>query len=194
MRTNSVTLKDMASLLNISVSTVSKALSDSPEISLITKDKVLKTANSLNYKPNIHASALRNKRSFILGIILPDLKDNFFLESLNGITEESSKNDYKIMTYQSCDDHTKEVEYSNFLLKSNIIDGLIFSSTKSTPLPEDTSHINEIIKKGIPIVYINKRKKTSVNSYYLQNGFEIGKNSVQELLSKIKHLQLNLSA
>ncbi len=194
MRTNSVTLKDMASILNISVSTVSKALSDSPEISLSTKDKVLKTANSLNYKPNIHASALRNKRSFILGIILPDLKDNFFLESLNGITEESSKNDYKIMTYQSCDDHTKEIEYSNFLLKSNIIDGLIFSSTKSTQLSEDSSHLHGFIKKGIPIVYINKRKKTSVNSYYLQNGFEIGKNSVRELLSKIKHMQLNLSA
>jgi len=184
----------MASILDISVSTVSKALSDSPEISTSTKNKVIETANDLNYKPNIHASALRSKRSFILGIILPDLKDDFFLDSLNGITEESSKNDYKIMAYQSCDDYNKEIEHSNLLSKSNIIDGLIFSSTKKAHLLKGSNHLESFINKGVPIVYINKQKKTSVNSSYSENGFDVGKNSVQELLSKIKYIQLNLSA
>ncbi|MFT4611882.1 MAG: DNA-binding LacI/PurR family transcriptional regulator [Glaciecola sp.] len=193
MRANRVTLKYMGSILGVSVSTVSKALSDSPEISTKTKNKVIKTANSLNYKPNIHASALRNKRSFILGIILPDLKDNFFLDSLNGITEESSKNDYKIMAYQSCADYNKEIEHSNLLSKSNIIDGLIFSPITKTSLPKGSNHIENFINKGIPIVYINKQKKTSVNSCYSKKGFEAGKNSVQELLSKIKDIQLNLT-
>ena len=152
MRTNSITLKYIASILNLSVSTVSKALSNSSEISTRTKNKVIKTANALNYKPNIYASALKNKRSYILGIILPDLKDDFFLESLNGITEESSRNDYKIMVYQSCNDYNKEVEYSNLLSQSNIIDGLIFSSTKRRFLPKECDHLESFISGGIPII------------------------------------------
>lgn len=194
MRTNSITLKDMASILHISISTVSKALNDSPEISKSTKNKVIETANSLNYKPNIHASALRNKRSFILGVILPDLEDKFFLDSLNGITEESSKNDYKIMVYQSCNDYNKEIEYSNLLSKSNIIDGLIFSSTKRTFLPKECDHLKGFISTGVPIIYINKHKRVSVNSSHYEKGLETGKSSVKELLSKIKDNQLNLSA
>ncbi|WP_296383451.1 LacI family DNA-binding transcriptional regulator [Winogradskyella sp.] len=194
MRTNSITLKYIGSVLNLSVSTVSKALNNSSEISIKTKTKVVKTAKALNYKPNIHASALKNKRSYILGIILPDLKDDFFLESLNGITEESSRNDYRIMAYQSCNDFNKEVEYSNLLSKSNIIDGLIFSSIKRTFLPKECGHLENFISGGIPIIYINKQKRVSVNSCHHEKGFEIGKNSVKELLSKIKDNQLNLSA
>ncbi|BAO75502.1 LacI family DNA-binding transcriptional regulator [Winogradskyella sp. PG-2] len=194
MRTNSITLKNIASILNLSISTVSKALRNSSEISTRTKNKVIKMANALNYKPNIHASALKNKRSYILGIILPDLKDNFFLESLNGITEESSRNDYKIMVYQSCNDYNKEVKYSNLLSKSNIIDGLIFSSTRRKFRPKECGHLESFISGGIPIIYINKQKRVSVNSCHYERGFEIGKNSVKELLSKIKDNQLNLSA
>ena len=87
MRTNSITLKYIGSVLNLSVSTVSKALNNSSEISIKTKTKVVKTAKALNYKPNIHASALKNKRSYILGIILPDLKDELlqaYLEEADG--------------------------------------------------------------------------------------------------------------
>ena len=85
MRTNSITLKYIASILDLSVSTVSKALSNSSEISTSTKNNVIKTANALNYRPNMHASALKNKRSYILGIILPDLKDNFFKSNYDAI-------------------------------------------------------------------------------------------------------------
>ena len=194
MRTNGITLKYIASVLNLSVSTVSKALSNSPEISVDTKNRIIKTANVLNYKPNIHASALKSKRSYIIGIILPDLKDNFFLDSLNGITEESSRNNYKIMVYQSCNDFNKEVKYSNLLSKSNIIDGLIFSSIKRTCIPEKCHHLKGFINDGIPIIYINKLQRASVNSCYYDRGFETGVNSVKELLSKIDDNRLNLSA
>jgi len=178
MRTNGITLKYIASVLNLSVSTVSKALSNSPEISVDTKKKIIKTADVLNYKPNVYASALKSKRSYIIGIILPDLKDNFFLDSLNGITEESSRHNYKIMVYQSCNDFNKEVEYSNLLSKSNIIDGLIFSSTKRAFIPEECHHLKSFINDGIPITYINKHQRVSVNSCYYERGFEIGVNSV----------------
>jgi LacI family transcriptional regulator len=194
MKTASITLKYIASILDLSVLTVSKVLSNSSDLSTGTKNRVEKTANAFNYKPNMHASALKNKRSYILGVILPDLKDNFFLDLLNGITEESSRNDYKIMVYQSCNDYCKEVEYSNLLSKSNIIDGLIFSSTKRIFYPKECDHLEPFISGGIPIIYINKQKRVSVNSCHYEKGFEIGRNSVKALLSKIKDNPLNLSA
>jgi LacI family transcriptional regulator len=194
MRAKSVTLKYIASVLGISVSTVSKALRDSPEISDSTKTRVKETASTLNYMPNTHASALRSNRSLILGVILPDLRDSFFLDALNGITEESSKNDYKIMVYQSCKDYKKEVEYSNLLSKSNMIDGLIYSPTKRIGNPEIHNHLVSFISNGIPIIYINKQKRVSVNSCYFEQGYEIGENSVKELLSKIESSELNKSA
>ncbi|MGH1385339.1 LacI family DNA-binding transcriptional regulator [Kordia sp.] len=195
-----VTLKDMATILELSISTVSKALNDSPEISDATKNKVHEVAKSLNYKPNIIATALRNKRSLILGVILPDLKDAFFLESLIGITEESSKNDYKIMVYQSCNDYKKEIAYTKLLSESNIIDGLIFSSIKETVASKKVAHIQSVTKRGLPVVYIKNNIKFSSNLVQKNNpdsekdGFKTGQNCVKKLLRKIENEQLNLSA
>ncbi len=196
----SVTLKDMATILELSISTVSKALHNSPEISDATKDKVHQVAKSLNYKPNIIASALRNRKSLILGVILPDLKDAFFLDSLIGITEESSKNDYKIMVYQSCNDYKKEIAYIKLLSESNIIDGLIFSPIKETATPKKGAHIRSITEKGLPVVYIKNNIKFSSNevpknnAFSEKDGFKTGQNCVQKLLRKIENEQLNLSA
>ncbi len=197
--TRGVTIKEIAKISGYSPSTISKALNDSPEISSITKEKVIKIANSLNYKPNFLASALRSNKSLILGVILPDLTDSFFLDSLNGITEESSKNDYKIMVYQSCNNYQKEVANTKFLSESNIIDGFIFSSTKETLISKTDEHINTIIKKGFPIVYIEKGNTYNFASHNStktseENGFEIGQNCVKKLLRKIKNKQVNLSA
>ncbi len=195
-----VTLKDMATILELSISTVSKALNDSPEISVATKNKVLEVAKSLNYKPNIIATALRNKRSLILGVILPDLKDTFFLESLIGITEESSKNDYKIMVYQSCNDYKKEVAYTKLLSESNIIDGLIFSSIKETVASKKVAHIQSVANRGLPVVYIKNNIKFSSGIIQKndvaseKDGFKTGQNCVKKLLRKIENEQLNLSA
>ncbi len=191
MRSNNITLKDIASLLNISISTVSKALNDSSDISEATKNKVLEIANSLNYKPNFYASALRNNRSLILGVLLPDLTDSFFLESLNGITEESLKNDYKVMVYQSCNDFQKEVAYAKLLSESNIIDGLIFSSTKKAFFSKKENHIASFIDKGVPVTYIDKQNKVSVNNTIKERGYEIGQDCVKELLSKINHINIS---
>ncbi len=191
MRSNNITLKDIASLLNISISTVSKALNDSSDISEATKNKVLEIADSLNYKPNFYASALRNNRSLILGVLLPDLTDSFFLESLNGITEESLKNDYKVMVYQSCNDFKKEVAYAKLLSESNIIDGLIFSSTKKVIFSKKENHITSFINKGVPVTYINKQNRVSVNDTIKERGYEIGQDCVKELLSKINHVNIS---
>ncbi|WP_298513094.1 LacI family DNA-binding transcriptional regulator [uncultured Kordia sp.] len=190
----------MATILELSISTVSKALNNSPEISIATKNKVHQVAKSLNYKPNVIAAALRNRRSLILGVILPDLKDAFFLDSLIGITEESSKNDYKIMVYQSCNDYKKEIAYTKLLSESNIIDGLIFSSIKETVTSKKVAHIKSITEKGLPVVYIKNNIKFSSDEVQQssacsqKDGFKTGQCCVKKLLRKIENEQLNLSA
>ncbi len=176
-----IKLKDIASLLGISISTVSKALNDRPDVKTATKAKVIETANSLNFKPNHIASALRSKRSYILGVILPDLKDMFFLDSLIGITEESSKYDYKIMVYQTCNDYKKEIAYTKLLSECNIIDGLIFSSVEEALVSTKKEHLNTIIRKGLPIVHIENRNNITSN----EDGFLTGQDCVRKLLSII---------
>lgn len=185
-----IKLKDIASLLGISISTVSKALNDRLDVKTATKAKVIEIANSLNFKPNHIASALRSKRSCILGIILPDLKDAFFLDTLIGITEESSRNNYKIMLYHSCSDYKKEIAYTKLLSECNIIDGLIFSSVEETITSIKKEHLDSIIKKGLPIVHIENRNNITSN----EDGFITGQSCVRKLLSIIRNEQLHLSA
>jgi DNA-binding LacI/PurR family transcriptional regulator len=185
-----IKLKDIASLLGISISTVSKALNNRPDVNTTTKAKVIEIANSLNFKPNHIAAALRSKKSYILGVILPDLKDTFFLDSLIGITEESSKYDYKIMVYQTCNNYKKEIAYTKLLSECNIIDGLIFSSVEETLISTKREHLETIISKGLPIVYIENKNNITSN----EDGFITGQNCVRQLLSIIRNEQLHLSA
>jgi LacI family transcriptional regulator len=185
-----IKLKDIASLLGISISTVSKALNDRPDVKTATKAKVIEVAKSLNFKPNHIASALRSKRSYILGVVLPDLRDVFFLDSLIGITEESSKYDYKIMVYQTCNDYKKEIAYTKLLSECNIIDGLIFSSVEETLISTKREHLDTIIRKGLPIVHIENRNNITSS----EDGFITGKDCVRKLLSIIRNEQLHLSA
>ena len=194
IKSHRATLKDIASILSVSISTVSKALKGSSEISISTKEKVKNTASSLNYKPNIIAAALRNNRSWIIGVILPDLKDSFYLDSLIGITEESSKNDYKIMVYQTCNDYEKEITYTKLLSESNIIDGLIFSSIANNQISKIDEHLNEIAAQGLPIVYMKKDNGFKSHNFSQTIGFNTGQDCVKKLLSKIEKNHVNLNA
>ena len=81
----SVNIKKLAKILNISISTVSKALRDSHDISKETKEKVIALANELNYQPNPHASSLRKAKSKTIAVIIPEIANNYFSLAINGI-------------------------------------------------------------------------------------------------------------
>lgn len=198
MNKSGITIKKIGDILGYSASTISRALNDRDDISIATKKRIKETADLYCYKPNFFAKGLKNRQSLILGVILPDLKDPFFLDVLNGITEESLKNNYKIMSYHSCNDSIKEVNYTNLLFDSNIIDGLIFSPSKETLILKKDDHLMNYIERGLPVVFINKyesldfasnvfNKKMGCN-VLTKNGFETGENSVKKLLEKIKTL------
>ncbi|HEY5390573.1 MAG TPA: LacI family DNA-binding transcriptional regulator, partial [Hanamia sp.] len=96
-----INMKELAKVLKVSVATVSKALSDSHEISDVTKKKVLEAAKHFNYTLNPYASSLRNKKSKTIAVVLPEVADNFFSLAINGIQSVAEKKNYHVLIYLS---------------------------------------------------------------------------------------------
>jgi LacI family transcriptional regulator len=146
------TIHDIARRLNITASTVSRALKDHPRISAETKKNVLKTAKKLNYQPNHIAAALRNGRSNILGIIVPTVDRNFFSSVVRGIEEIANGAHYNVMICQTYDDHKKEIATVEALLNARV-DGIIASYAKETV---NFDHFLKVKEKGIPLILFDR--------------------------------------
>lgn len=147
-----VTIHDIASKLNITASTVSRALNDSPRISEGTKRAVLKMAKELNYQPHNIAAALRNGRSGFLGIIVPTADRTFFGSIIRGVEEIANKLNYKVIICQSYDDSEIEIETIDALFNARV-DGIIASLGKNT---EDFSHFEKVIERNIPLLLFDR--------------------------------------
>ncbi|HEY4656267.1 MAG TPA: LacI family DNA-binding transcriptional regulator [Cyclobacteriaceae bacterium] len=146
------TIHDIAKELNITASTVSRALNDNPRISEATKKAVLKVAKRLNYQPNHIAAALRNGRSNIIGIIVPTADRSFFGSVIRGIEEVAKNAHYNVMICQSHDDYESEVSTVEALLNARV-DGIIVSFAKNT---ENFDHFRKVYDKGIPLVLFDR--------------------------------------
>ncbi len=152
MKKEKATIHDIARKLNITASTVSRALKDHPRISTETKKAVLKVAEKLNYQPNHLAAALRNGRSNTIGIIVPSVDRSFFSSVVRGIEEVANKSRYNVMICQSYDNYEKEVQTINTLLNAQV-DGIIASFAKDT---EDFGHFLKVRQKGIPLIMFDR--------------------------------------
>ncbi len=147
-----VTIHDIAEKLNITASTVSRALNGSSRISESTKKAVLKTAKQLNYQPNHIAAALRNGKSHLIGIIVPTADRAFFASIIRGIEEIANNLNYKVIICQSYDNYDKEVQTVEALLNARV-DGIIASIGKNT---ENFDHYKRVQEKGIPLVLFDR--------------------------------------
>lgn len=152
MKSNQITIKDIARELGISPSTVSRALKDHPDISQETKRLVNELATRYNYKPNIIALSLRSQRSNVIGVVIPELVHFFFSSVISGIEEVANKHGYSVMISQSGEDFNREVAVCDVFLNS-IIDGMIVSVSKET---NDYSHFKRFEDEGIPIVFFDR--------------------------------------
>lgn len=152
MKSNQITIKDIARELGISPSTVSRALKDHPDISQETKRLVNELATKYNYKPNIIALSLRSQRSNVIGVVIPELVHYFFSSVISGIEEVANTHGYSVMISQSGEDFNKEVAACDVFLNS-IIDGLLVSVSKET---NDYSHFHRFEDEGIPIVFFDR--------------------------------------
>ena len=146
------TIHDIAKKLNITASTVSRALNDHPRISDATKKAVQKIALKLNYQPNNIAAALRNGHTNIIGIIVPTIDRSFFASIVRGIEEVANASRYNVMICQSYDQYEKEVANVETLLNARV-DGIIVSHAKET---KDFDHFRKVRDKGIPVVMIDR--------------------------------------
>jgi len=146
------TIKEIAKQLNVSVSTVSRALSDHPRIGLGTRMRVQQLAKELNYEPNAKAISFKQKRTFVIGVILPYIREDFFSEAISGIELAAMEHDYTILFGQSYDDAEKEKKVVEAMKKQRV-DGLIISLSKQTNRYE---HLEALEKYDIPIVYFDR--------------------------------------
>jgi LacI family transcriptional regulator len=152
MKRHQTTIKDIAKKLNISASTVSRALKDHPDISKETKEKVKNLASELRYKPNAIALSLQSSKSNIIGIIVPQIVHHFFSTVISGIEEYASNLGYNVLICQSNESLKKEISNTQTLISSRV-DGIIVSRTKHT---ENYKHFENIIENDIPLVFFDR--------------------------------------
>lgn len=145
-------MKEIAKKLNLSVSTVSRALKDSPELHPDTKKRVVEMAESMHYQPNLLAQSLRISRSKVLGVIVPELTSHFFSSNISGIQDTAYKRGYNIMICQS--NESFEQEKSNIkILVSSQVDGLLISLSRETKTYE---HLKELVDREIPFIMFDR--------------------------------------
>lgn len=152
MKKGPATLRDIARKLNISVSTVSRALGGSPDINKDTRKAVVEMARQLNYEPNQVAQNLRKNKTSTLGIIIPDVATHFFSANLSGIQEVAARKGYKVMICQSNESYQEEISNIHTLVSSRV-DGLIISLSKET---SDYDHLKTLYARGIPMVLFDR--------------------------------------
>lgn len=150
-----VTLKQIARELDVSISTVSKSLKDSHEISEDTRLKVQAFAKLYNYKPNNIALSLKNKKTKTIGIIIPEIVHHFFATVISGIEQVANENGYNVIVCLSDESFDKEV-INMELLANGSTDGFIMSLSKETQQKKDFHHIQEIISQGMPVVMFDR--------------------------------------
>ena len=153
--TRKVTLKQIAKELDVSISTVSKSLKDSSEISEDTRQKVQAFAKLYNYKPNNIALSLKNKKTKTIGIIIPEIVHHFFATVICGVENVANEHGYNVIVCLSDESFDKEV-INMEMLANGSIDGFIMSLSKETQQKKDFHHISEVINQGMPVVMFDR--------------------------------------
>ncbi|MBW3469514.1 LacI family DNA-binding transcriptional regulator [Arthrospiribacter ruber] len=152
MKKNQVTITDIAKELNVSPSTVSRALHDSPFISEERKREILDFAKKMNYRPNQLALSLLNKRTKILGVIVPEITSYYFSTAINGIQDKVGDFGYKLMISQSNESFEEEIRLMEAMSLVRV-DGFLISPSSNTV---DFDHIKTIKESGFPLIIFDR--------------------------------------
>ncbi len=184
----SVTIHDIARELNISASTVSRALNDNPRISQATKDKIKAFALKMGYQPNIIASNLRNQKTNTIGIVVPLINRHFFSTFISGVEEVAFNDGYNVIISQSNDLLEKEKKIVHSLF-SNRVDGLIISLSMQT---NEFDHFELFTNKNIPLVFFDRVAPEFETNKIVVDDYAVGLTATQHLIDqgyqRIAHL------
>lgn len=174
------TLKEIAQKLGISITTVSKALKNYPDVSEKTRKAVLDLAKNLHYTPNSFAVNLRTKESKTIGLIIPEVVHHFFSNVINGIIAEAEANGYLVIILQSNESLALEKKQVELLLNKRV-DGIIISLSNES---NNDEHLKEIINREIPLVQFDKISKLIQSSKVVIDDQKAAFNAVQHLIDK----------
>lgn len=188
MKFEAITIKDIAKALNLSVSTVSKALRGSYEISEETKKTVSEYAEKYNYQPNPIAQSLKKGKSKSIGVVVCNIDNIFFSQLINGIESVAHEKNYNVIITQSKESVEQEMLNVDHLA-SRSIDGLLISLSAET---KEAGHLKKLHEKGLPIVLIDRitdeinTHKVIANNF--KGAYEGTRHLIQQGFRHIAHL------
>lgn len=172
------TLHQIALSLNISVTTVSKALRDYPDVSKKTKERVKAAVKEFNYKPNTFAVNLRTQESMTIGLVIPEIVHQFFSSVVKGVIEEAEKHGYVVIVLQTNQDFETEKSRIDFLINKQV-DGIIIAIADDTNVYD---HFYEVLSLDLPIVMFDKISKEVSCSKVIIDDFNAGYEATKHLI------------
>jgi len=179
------TIKEIANRLNVSISTVSRALHNHASIGLKTRMQVKQLAEELEYEPNQAAISFKQGKTFTIGVILPNLREEYFSIAINGIEDIATGNNYTVLIGQSHDDVEREKRIVDAMRRQRV-DGLIVSLSKSTTSYE---HFEQLKKYKIPVVFFDRVPDIS-DAYCVSCNLENSSVDLVDWLVKLGHTQI----
>jgi LacI family transcriptional regulator len=186
--TNPVSMADLARELGVSMTTISRALSDHYSIGPAMKQKVLKLAKKYNYQPNRLASALRKGKSQLLGIVVPYIEGRFFPSVVHGIESAASKAGYNVIICQSNEDVAQERRNLDILLSAQVA-GILVSLSRTT---RDFRHFEKLRSRGLPLVFFDRIVEgDNVNAVVLddqEGGYVSTRHLIEQGCTRIAHI------
>ncbi len=178
-----MTLKQLAKKLNVSISTVSKALNDSHEISKDTIKRVKELAALYNYVPNKSALSLKQSKTKTIGVIVPNILNHFFAKALVGIEKEATKNGYQIIVCLSNESLKKEQDNIQWLTNGSV-DGLIFAVAEETIVERESSHFKKLLDLNIPFVMFDRVLEDVKTDKVIINDTEAGYKATKSFINQ----------
>lgn len=180
MRSASVTIKDIAKMLGISKSTVSRALTEHSDVNPETRRAVLDIAQRLNYQPNSLALAFKQQRTNTLGVIIPETVNRFFAEAVGGIQHVANSNGFNVMICQSNESFFTEKNNLKSLVNARV-DGVMISVSRET---DSIEHFRTLIDKSLPIVFFDRIMEDLPTSQVFTDNYEIAFKGTEHLIQQ----------
>ncbi|MCW3107803.1 MAG: periplasmic binding protein/LacI transcriptional regulator [Segetibacter sp.] len=188
MANDPTTIKDLARILKISVSTVSRALRDTHDVNKETREKVMALAQELKYKPNLNATALAKSGTHNIGIILPDVTNYFYSTVITGVQEVAYSSDFNISLFLTNDSPERERDITQNLFLSGL-DGLLVSVASNSG---SCDHFKQLMDEGLPVVFFASVPGDLEASKVIQDNYRGAFEGVEHLIqsgySRIAHI------
>ena len=188
---DTVNIKVLAEKLGLSTSTVSRAFRGNSDINAKTKQRILDTAKSLGYQPNLYASSLRDRKSKTIAIVVPEFANNFFSHAIHGIEREARANGYHTLIYVTDDDYEKEAAFVTDICNGRV-EGVVMSASG-----EEYQHdyLDLLAKRNIPLVFFDRYyddvKATRITANDYESSYAATKHLLDNGCTKIAYLVVN---